>query len=151
MRLLTIGFTKKPAQRFFNLLRGAGTKRVLDVRLRNASQLAGFAKREDLAWFLREICNMDYHHVQALAPTKTMLAAYRTGSIDWPTYEQHFLDLMRERRIEDTLDPRLLEGSCLLCSEDQPHHCHRRLVAEYLRDRWGNVDVVHLGEEVRAR
>ena len=147
MRVLTIGFTKKSAQRFFDLLRRGSVRRVVDVRLNNVSQLAGFAKRDDLAWFLREIADMDYQHVPALAPTKALLAAYRKAEIDWPAYEERFLDLMRERRIEETLDPNLLEESCLLCSEDQPHHCHRRLVAEYLRDRWGGVDVVHLGEK----
>ena len=146
MRLLTIGFTKKRAQQFFDLLRAAGVKRVVDVRLNNTSQLAGFAKRDDLAWFLREICGMGYHAVPDLAPTKDLLAAYRKGDVDWSAYEQRFLDLMRERRIEKTLDREILDQGCLLCSEDQPHHCHRRLVAEYLRERWGNVDVVHLGE-----
>ena len=145
MRILTIGFTKKPAQRFFELLRNAGVKRVLDVRLHNVSQLAGFAKRDDLAWFLREICAMDYQHLPALAPSKELLAAYRKGDIDWPTYERRFLDLMRERRIEETVDPKMLNDACLLCSEDQPHHCHRRVVAEYLNEQWGGVDTVHLG------
>ena len=145
MRLLTIGFTKKTAQRFFEMLCNAGVKRVVDVRLNNASQLAAFAKRDDLAWFLREIGDIAYTHVPALAPTKALLAAYRKGDIDWPTYEKRFLDLMRERRVEETLDRKLLDEGCLLCSEDQPHQCHRRLVAEYLRDRWGNVEVVHLG------
>ena len=97
MRLLTIGFTKKPAQRFFDLLRRAGVKRVVDVRLNNSSQLAGFAKRDDLAWFLREIGGMDYTHVPALAPTQALLSAYRKAKVDWPAYEQRFLDLMRER------------------------------------------------------
>ena len=147
MRVLTIGFTKKPAQRFFDLLRAAGVKRVVDVRLNNVSQLAGFAKRDDLAWFLRELGGMDYTHLPSLAPTQALLSAYRKAKVDWPTYEQRFLDLMHERRIEETVDPALLDEGCLLCSEDQPHHCHRRLVAEYLRERWGDVDVVHLGEE----
>lgn len=146
MRVLTIGFTKKSAQRFFDLLRNAGAKRVVDVRLSNASQLAGFAKRDDLAWFLRQIGDIDYKHVPELAPTKALLSAYRKAEVDWSAYEERFLDLMRERRIEETLDPKLLEESCLLCSEDQPHHCHRRLVAEYLRGHWGDINVVHLGE-----
>ena len=147
MRVLTIGFTKKRAERFFDLLRSEGVKRVVDVRLNNVSQLAGFAKRDDLAWFLREIGGMDYEHAPVLAPTKALLAAYRKKEIDWPVYEERFLDLMRERRIEEILDPKLLEDSCLLCSEDQPHHCHRRLVAKYLCDRWGDIDVRHLGEK----
>ena len=147
MRVLTIGFTQKRAQRFFELLRDAGAKRAVDVRLNNASQLAGFAKRDDLAWFLHEICAMDYLHLPALAPTKDLLAAYRKANIDWPTYELRFLDLMRERRIEETVDPSMLDNGCLLCSEDQPHHCHRRLVAEYLNDHWGGFEVVHLGHK----
>ena len=147
MRLLTIGFTKKPAQRFFDMLRSAGVKREVDVRLNNVSQLAGFAKRDDLAWFLRELGGIDYTHVPDLAPTQALLSAYRKANVDWPTYEQRFLDLMRERRIEENLDPKLLDDGCLLCSEDQPHQCHRRLVAEYLRERWGEIEVVHLGEK----
>ena len=147
MRVSTIGFTKKPAQRFFGLLRDAGVKRVVDVRLNNASQLAGFAKRDDLAWFLREIGGVDYTHVPVLAPTQELLSAYRKADVDWHTYELRFLDLMRERRIEETLDRALLDEGCLLCSEDQPHQCHRRLVVEYLREHWGNIDVVHLGEK----
>ena len=145
MRILTIGFTKKPASRFFDLLRRSGTKRVVDVRLHNASQLAGFAKKDDLAWFLRELASIDYVHLPELAPTKEMLSAYRRGKIDWPTYEASFLDLMRQRHIEDSLDPETLDQGCLLCSEDQPHHCHRRLVAEYLNGHWGGIKVQHLG------
>ena len=147
MRIQTIGFTKKTAQRFFQLLRESGAKRVVDVRLNATSQLAGFAKQRDLAWFLRELCDMEYEPAPALAPTKELLAAYRKGEIDWPAYEARFLALMRERRIEKTLDPALLHDGCLLCSEDQPHQCHRRLVAEYLSDYWDDVDVMHLGAD----
>lgn len=129
------------------MLRSAGVKHVVDMRLNNVSQLAGFAKRDDLAWFLREIGGMDYTHVPALAPTQALLSAYPKANVDWPTYEQRFLELMRERRIEETLDPKLLDDGCLLCSEDQPHQCHRRLVAEYLRERWGDIDVMHSGEK----
>ena len=145
MKLLTIGFTKKPAQRFFELLRASGAKRVVDVRVNNASQLAGFAKKADLAWFLREICAMEYVHLPCLAPTKELLGEYRKGRIDWKAYESRFMALMRERRIEQLVDRDTLRDGCLLCSEDQPHHCHRRLVAEYLNDRWGGVEVEHLG------
>ena len=145
MNVLTIGFTKKSAERFFALLCRSGAKRVLDVRLSNASQLAGFAKKDDLAFFLGEICNMQYVHLPSLAPTKDMLGDYRQGRIDWPTYEQRFVELMRERRIEDSTPKDVLADACLLCSEDQPHHCHRRLVAEYLNDHWGGIEIEHLG------
>lgn len=144
-RMLTIGFTKKSARRFFKLLRESGARRIVDVRLNNASQLAAFAKRDDLAWFLRELCDMDYVHLPDLAPTKEMLRAYRKGDIDWPEYETTFLSLMRERRIDSKIPREVVEDGCLLCSEDQPHHCHRRLVAEYLAARWGNFEVEHLG------
>ena len=147
MKLSTIGFTKKPARRFFELLRASGAKRVVDVRLNNASQLAGFAKKDDLAWFLEEICGIEYVHLPSLAPTGELLSDYRKKRIDWNTYEIRFLDLMRRRRIEETLSREVLGGGCLLCSEDQPHHCHRRLVAEYLDGHWGGMEIEHLGME----
>ena len=144
MKLSTIGFTKKSARRFFDLLRASGARRVVDVRLNNASQLAGFAKKDDLAWFLGEIGGIGYVHLPDLAPTKELLGDYRKGRIDWSTYETRFLDLMRRRRIEETLSREMLDEGCLLCSEDQPHHCHRRLVAEYLNEHWGGVEIEHL-------
>ena len=150
MKLLTIGFTKKPAERFFELLRNSGAKRVVDVRINNASQLAGFAKKDDLAWFLNEICAMEYVHLPCLAPTKELLRDYREGLIDWNTYESRFTALMRERRIEQEVSKETIQDGCLLCSEDQPHHCHRRLVAEYLNERWGGVEIEHLGLKPEA-
>lgn len=144
MKVFTIGFTKKSAEKFFNLLRKSGAKRIVDVRLNNVSQLAGFAKRPDLEFFLREICHMDYVHVPELAPTQDILDEYKKNKGDWNVYEQKFLDLMRRRRIEDTVPREVLADGCMLCSEDRPHHCHRRVVAEYLREKWGDMDVVHL-------
>ena len=145
MKVSTIGFTRKPASRFFDLLRGSGARRVVDVRLNNGSQLAGFAKKEDLAYFLGELCGMEYVHLPALAPTKEMLDDYKKRKGDWKTYEDRFLALMRQRRIEDTVPREIVADGCLLCSEDKPHHCHRRLVAEYLKQHWGEVEIVHLG------
>ena len=145
MRVLTIGFTKKPAQRFFGLLRESGARRVVDVRLNTGSQLAGFAKKRDLAWFLEEICEIEYVHAPELSPSKELLDDYRKKRVDWSAYEDRFVDLMRERRIEDTVSREIVDGGCLLCSEDQPHRCHRRLVAEYLAACWGNVEIEHLG------
>ena len=144
MKLFTIGFTKKSARRFFDLLRESGVKRILDVRINNGSQLAGFAKKDDLAYFLEEICGMDYVHLPSLAPTKELLREYRSGVVDWETYETRFIELMRERRIEETTPKDALSDGCLLCSEDQPHHCHRRLVAEYLNKHWGGIEIAHL-------
>ncbi len=144
MKLSTIGFTRKPARRFFDLLRQSGARRVVDVRLHNGSQLAGFAKKDDLAYFLGELCGMEYVHLPALAPTKEMLDDYRKRRCDWETYEDRFIALMRERRIEATVQREIVSDGCLLCSEDKPHHCHRRLVAEYLKQHWGDVEIVHL-------
>jgi uncharacterized protein (DUF488 family) len=144
MTLFTIGFTKTSAERFFTRLQRAGVVRLVDVRLHNVSQLAGFAKRDDLRYFAKIIGGIDYQHRPDLAPTEGLLGAYRTRGGAWPSYERGFLDLLRERRVEATLPRELLDGSCLLCSEDRPHHCHRRLVAEYLREKWGDVAIVHL-------
>lgn len=144
MKLFTIGFTRKTAERFFDLLRKSGARRVVDVRLNNVSQLAGFAKRDDLSFFLREICGMDYVHLPQLAPTQDMLDRYRKQGSGWPAYEAEFLDLMAQRRIEETVPREVLVDGCLLCSEDKPHHCHRRLVAEYLGKRWNDLEIGHL-------
>lgn len=145
MRTFTIGFTKKSARRFFQLLRESGARRLVDVRINTGSQLAGFAKKDDLAWFLDEICEMQYVHLPVLAPTKELLQDYRKGCIDWHTYETRFLDLMCERRIEESIPKDVIDDGCLLCSEDQPHHCHRRLVVEYLSKHWGGIEIDHLG------
>ena len=144
MRLMTIGFTKKSARHFFEALQKADVKRVADVRLNNVSQLAGFAKRNDLEYFLRTICGIDYVHLPDLAPTQEMLDAFKKHRGSWQEYEDRFLDLMARRRIEKTITRELLEDGCLLCSEHKPHHCHRRLVAEYLDQHWGGVDIRHL-------
>jgi len=144
VRLFTIGFTKKSAEKFFGLLRGSGANRLVDVRLNNVSQLAGFAKKDDLAYFVKEICGMEYVHIPELAPTQGILDEYKKNKGDWAVYEQKFLELIRKREIEKTVPRNLVEDGCLLCSEDKPHHCHRRLVAEYLRQHWGEVEIKHL-------
>ncbi len=144
MKLFTIGFTKKSAEAFFTKLKRSGAKRVVDVRLNNVSQLAGFAKRNDLQFFLREICHLDYVHVPELAPTQDILDEYKKNKGDWAVYEQKFLELMRKREIEKKIDPAVIADGCLLCSEDKPHHCHRRLVAEYLKSHWSDVEVSHI-------
>lgn len=144
MKVFTIGFTKKSAKKFFDLLNTSSAKRMVDVRLNNVSQLSGFTKKDDLAYFLREICDMDYVHLPALAPTQEMLDQYRKRHGDWETYEIRFLELMKQRRIEETIPKEVIADGCLLCSEDKPHYCHRRLVAEYLKRHWGDVGVCHL-------
>ena len=145
MEIYTIGFTGKTAAEFFGALRQAGIARLIDVRLNNASQLAGFTKRADLAFFLRELCNADYIHQPLLAPSKELLTAFRKKQISWEEYEPRFRALLAERKAEDAIDRGIFSvPAVLLCSEPTPEHCHRRLVAEYLREKWGDVDIVHL-------
>ena len=145
MEIATIGFTQHSAESFFGRLRTAKVEQLIDVRLNNVSQLAGFAKRDDLRYFLRELCSVSYLHEVLLAPSEDMLKQYREKKLTWSEYEKRFLNLMEQRRIEDRLskdffDPR----SVLLCSEHTPEKCHRRLVAEYLNAHWGDVLIMHL-------
>jgi uncharacterized protein (DUF488 family) len=141
----TIGFTQSTAERFFNRLEKAGVKTVIDVRLHNTSQLAAFAKADDLAFFLQRIDKIRYVHQPLLAPTDEMLKTYKKEKGDWNVYEGRFLKLMEERKIEHRLTPEIFEGACLLCSEALPHQRHRRLVCEYLNDKWqGVLSVQHL-------
>lgn len=146
MKIATIGFTQKSAEKFFKLLASTESKLLIDVRLNNVSQLAGFAKRDDLKFFLKKLNGMEYAHILELAPKKETLKAYQDKKLTWPQYEIEFLNLMSQRRIESTLDKGMLNGSCLLCSEDTPHLCHRRLVAEYLKSHWSeeNIEIKHL-------
>jgi uncharacterized protein (DUF488 family) len=118
---------------------------LIDVRLNNTSQLAGFTKRDDLRYFLREICRAEYHHEPALAPTKEILDAYKKKQISWEEYETRYVALLAERGAEAAVDRRLFDvPAVLLCSEPKPERCHRRLAAEYLAEKWGGVEVVHL-------
>jgi uncharacterized protein (DUF488 family) len=142
--LFTIGFTKKSARAFFSLLQKAGVRRIVDVRLNNKSQLAGFAKARDLEYFLSAIAQIGYEHRPQLAPTKELLDGYRKKEVTWPAYEDRFLALMRERRAENVVTAEEMNGACLLCSEPKPDKCHRRLVAEYLRSQWKDVTIRHL-------
>ena len=145
MEVFTIGFTKTSAESFFGRLKSAGVRRLLDVRLNNTSQLAGWAKQADLPYFLRELCGAEYVHEPLLAPTQDILDAYKKNGGDWSVYEVAFLALMAERRIEDRIDRTLFTvPTALLCSEDTATHCHRRLVLDYLQDKWGALKVTHL-------
>lgn len=144
MKIYTIGFTKKSAETFFNLLRNEQVQTLVDVRLKNVSQLAGFAKRDDLEYFLHEICGIRYSHRVDLAPTQSMLDDYKKRRVSWAVYEDRFLKLMEHRHIEDTVSKELLDNAALLCSEDEPLKCHRRLVAEYLSRHWDDIAIQHL-------
>ena len=145
MEVYSIGFTQKRAADFFGLLREAGIRRLLDVRLNNSSQLAGFTKKEDLPYFLRELCHAEYLHEPLLAPTQELLDAYKKSKGSWQDYETAFLALMAERRIEERLARDLFATpTVLLCSEPTAAQCHRRLVLEYLQARWGGLQITHL-------
>lgn len=145
MEICSIGFTKRNAESFFEALRDSDVKQLIDVRLNNTSQLAGFAKKDDLSFFLERILGVAYVHEPLLAPTQAMLDAYKKNKGSWENYELEFRKLMEERGIEHVLSPdRFAPRSALLCSELTPDHCHRRLVIEYLSEKWGNVTAVHL-------
>jgi uncharacterized protein (DUF488 family) len=145
MKTFTIGFTQKGANKFFTLIKDNNISRIIDVRVNNVSQLAGFAKRDDLKFFLSELCDADYIHLEELAPTKDILSDYKKKIITWEDYEDKFLNLIAKRNIERSVDKSMLDNGCLLCSEHKPHYCHRRLVVEYLNDRWNtDIEVVHL-------
>lgn len=144
MKLWTIGFTGTTAAGFFETLRAAGPRRLVDIRRNNISQLAGFTRRDDLAYFLRRLLGLDYVHRLDLAPTEEVLGAYRAGTLTWPGYESAYLALLEERRIAETVPRELVDGAVFLCSEDRPDRCHRRLAAEYLQRAWGDLDVEHL-------
>lgn len=143
MKLFTIGFTKTSAENFFDRIKRSGANAIVDIRLNNVSQLAGFAKRDDLKYFAKAICSIDYRHIPKLAPSKDILDKYKKDGGNWAEYERKFIDLMQSRHVEN-IDRKLLDGGCLLCSEDTPHHCHRRLVAEYLKRHWEDVEIIHL-------
>jgi uncharacterized protein (DUF488 family) len=145
VEVYTLGFTKRSAADFFGALKAAGIQRLLDVRLHNTGQLAGFTKRDDLAYFLRELCGAEYRHEPLLAPTADLLDAYRKRKGSWQEYERGFRALMAERAIEREYDPSLFAApTVLLCSETTAERCHRRLVLEHLQQHWGGLEIVHL-------
>ena len=144
MKIFTIGFTKKNAEQFFSRLKQPGLVRVVDIRLNNVSQLAGFTKKDDLRYFLKELCHLDYVHLTEFAPTSEILDEYKKNGGEWRIYEQKFMALLASRKVEETVDRDMLDGGCLLCSEATPEHCHRRLVAEYLASNWNDVEIEHL-------
>lgn len=144
IKVFTIGFSKKSAREFFKILQKVGVKRVVDIRLNNVSQLAGFTKKNDLEFFLKAIAGIEYVHRPELAPTKEILDGYKKKKMSWPEYEERFSNVMINRRIENIITPDELDQACLLCSEPKADKCHRRLVSEYLRSKWDNLEIRHL-------
>jgi uncharacterized protein (DUF488 family) len=145
MKIYTIGFTKRSAERFFGLLQYNHIGRLIDVRLKPDGQLSGFAKKDDLTYFLHELAGCEYHHFDFLAPSDDILKTYRQDK-DWQHYEQQFETLMDERDVLNRLNPAFFteKSCCLLCSENTPDQCHRRLVAERLARNWPDVEIIHL-------
>ncbi len=144
INIYTIGFTKQSAKTFFWKLRAAGVTKLIDIRLNNLSQLAGFAKRDDLIFFLKELSDCDYKHMPDFAPTKEILDSYKKRQIDWNEYAQRFNRLIKDRKIESKISAEELNNACFLCSEPTPEKCHRRLVSEYLKEHFGNIEIKHL-------
>lgn len=144
INLYTIGFTKKNAETFFTLLRKNGVKKLIDVRLNNVSQLAGFTKQDDLKYFLKELCRIEYYHYEQFAPTEDILKKYKNKEISWEQYELEFNSLITKRKIEGMISLDLLMDACFLCSEATAEHCHRRLLAEYFKKVYKLINIIHL-------
>ena len=145
MEIFTIGFTQTTAEHFFDRLVDARIERLVDVRLKNVSQLAGFAQVRDLPYFLKRLAGVGYEHQPLLAPTDDLLSAYRKRELDWENYERGFLWLMAERQIQHVLQPEDFRArTALLCSEATADCCHRRLLGEYLADHWSDLRMEHL-------
>lgn len=143
--LYTIGFTQKSAEQFFELLKKNQVARIIDIRINNASQLAGFAKGKDLQYFVKQICNANYEYVKDFAPTKELLAKWRKAEINWEQYTRVYLNLLKERSILKKYDVKKFNNACFLCSEETPELCHRRLLVEYMKEHSEeDVKIIHL-------
>lgn len=146
MKLFTIGFTQKSAREFFDKIKSNKIDLLIDVRLNNISQLAGFAKGKDLEYFLNEICSCEYVHDDVFAPTKELLDNYRAKKVSWKEYEEVFAKIIDCRNIAERFKKNYMqyENVCLLCTEPTAEQCHRRLVAEFLKDRIENIEIIHI-------
>lgn len=143
--LFTIGFTQKSAERFFELLATNSVKKLIDTRLNNTGQLAGFSKRDDLEYFCHTILSAEYFHWQESAPEEAMLSAYKKKEISWTDYAAEYLAMLERRKVENSMSLVARGDACLLCSEAKPHHCHRSILADYLnRKSGGTIAVRHL-------
>jgi uncharacterized protein (DUF488 family) len=145
LNLFTIGFTQKSAERFFGLLATNSVKKLIDTRLNNTGQLAGFSKRDDLKYFCSTILSTEYIHWHESAPEETMLSAYKNKKITWTDYAAEYLAMLERRKVESSMSLVASGDACLLCSEAKPHHCHRSILADYLnRKSGGTMTVQHL-------
>lgn len=145
MKLFTIGFSGKSAEQFFELLKNNGVTTLIDARLNNKSQLAGFTKVKDFPYLLRQVAGVEYVHATSLTPTKELLDGYRDGDISWSAYEVTYNEILQSKSLEE-LSSALLENGCILCSEPTADKCHRRLAAEYLQTAFPDqeIEIIHL-------
>lgn len=132
--LYTIGFTKKSAEQFFELLKKNKVNKLVDIRISNSSQLAGFAKGNDLKYFVKTICGIDYKHITDFAPTKDLLDKWRKEEITWNQYTEVYINLLKDRGILKKYGINIFNNTCFLCSEETPELCHRRLLVEYFKE-----------------
>ncbi len=144
IKVFTIGYAGKNARQFFSILKQTGIRKVIDVRLYNTSQLAGFSKKQDVEYFLQAIVGAEYIHMPIMAPTKQLLNDYKKRWISWQQYETQFKSIIAQRRIDKHIMPQDIDMSCFLCSEATADNCHRRLAAEYLAGLWPNISIIHL-------
>jgi len=142
MVVCTIGFAKKNLKEFIARLKSAGVKKIIDVRLNNTSQLAGYAKKEDLEYIL-SLVGIEYEHRLEFAPTEELLKNFKNKKISWTEYEQEFSKILFKR--DPSRNKNIHKGAvCLLCSEDNANECHRRLIAEYYFMDKPKVKIIHL-------
>lgn len=142
--LYTIGTTKKSLKQFIKLLQQNKIETLIDTRLHNTSQLAGFSKKDDLS-FILGLVKIKYSHNLSLAPSQEFLRPFKHKQLSWEQYENFYIDLIKNRHVEKQINNIVGTGhNCILCSEDSPSHCHRRLLAQYLKEFDASIQIVHL-------
>ena len=144
IKIYTIGFTKKTAKQFFELLKKNQVKKIVDIRINNSSQLAGFAKGTDLEYFANEICGIEYTYIEDFAPTKELLSDYQNKKFNWIEYEKIYRNLIKGRKIAEKYNISDFDNACFLCSEQTAEQCHRRLLAEYFKEINPDVEIIHI-------
>jgi len=146
--LYTIGFTQKTAKKFFSLLKDNEIDAVVDIRLNNTSQLAGFSKYPDIGYFLNDLLNIKYIHDPEFSPTANILKGFKEKKISWNEYTKRFNELMAQRNIEQYIQEKYndckITKYCLLCSENEPEQCHRSLVSDYFCEIYKQLEVINL-------
>ena len=143
-KLFTIGFTKKTARQFFELLKKNNVKKIIDIRINNSSQLAGFAKGTDLEYFANEICGIKYKHITDFAPTKELLTDYQNKKIDWIGYKKTYRNLIEKRNVTTKYNMEEFDNACFLCSEPTAEQCHRKLLVEYFKEKNPQLQIIHI-------